>query len=541
YATAAAPGFLNFLRWSQLHPGSATELRLAAESVGRGGDLLAGAFQSFDQLHIQAERLQLTNQHIEGLGHARFNGRLALHDGFVYLGPAKHIVGLCREQFLQDVRRAVGLERPDFHFPEALAAELRFTSQRLLGDQRVRSNGASVNLVIHQVRKFEHVDITYGYRLLELLSGHAVIEFRLARFRQACFAQHGLDLNLARTIEHRRREVNAVGERLGHIHQFVFVHLGNLFSKRSVLEDALQLATNAFLARVFLQELADTLAQLVAGPSQVRLQDLPYVHTAGYAQRIQNDLHRRAIGQIRHVLFRQYAGDDTLVAVASGHLVAHAQLALHGDVDLHQLDHARRQFVALLQLADALVGDLAQHVDLARGHLFDLVDLLVYARVLVRVLDAFQVARRDALDGLAVQHRALGEQALVGAFVVQVGLHFLAAQNRFQALEPLVSEDSDFVSQVLFQPLDLMSFDRFGTLIFLLTFAGEDLHIDNRALDSRRAGERRVAHISGLFAEDRTQQFFLRGELGFALGRHLAHHDVSLLHRGANPDHATFI
>src|SRR5215469_15215666 len=409
YATAAAPGFLNFLRWSQLHPGSATELRLAAESVGRGGDLLAGAFQSFDQLHIQAERLQLTNQHIEGLRHARFNGRLALHDGFVDLGPAKHIVGLCREQLLQDVRRAVGLERPDFHFPEALAAELRFTAQRLLGDQRVRSDGASVDLVIHQVRKFEHVDITYGYRLLELLSGHSVIEFSLTRFRQARFAQHGFDLNLARTVEHRRGEVNAVGESLGHVHQFVFVHLGDLLSKRSVLENGLQLAANDFFARVFLQELADSPAQLVTGPSQMRLQNLPHVHTAGYAQRIQNDLHRRAVSQIRHVLFRQYAGDDTLVAVPSGHLVAHAQLALHGDVDLHQLDHAGRQFVALLQLADTLVGDLAQHVDLARGHLFDLVDLLIHARVLVRVLDAFQVARGDPLNGLAVQNCALGK------------------------------------------------------------------------------------------------------------------------------------
>src|SRR5262249_20764646 len=151
YATAAAPGFLEFLCRSQLHPGSATELRRAAELVGRGGDLLAGAFQSFDQLHIQAERLQFPNQYVERLRHARFNGGLALHDGFVDLGPAKHIVGLCREQFLQNVCRAIGLERPDLHFSETLATELSFSTQRLLGDQRIRSDRASVNLVIHQV------------------------------------------------------------------------------------------------------------------------------------------------------------------------------------------------------------------------------------------------------------------------------------------------------------------------------------------------------------------------------------------------------
>ena len=36
-------------------------------------------------------------------------------------------------------RRAVGFQRPDLHFAEALAAELRLAAQRLLGDERVRA------------------------------------------------------------------------------------------------------------------------------------------------------------------------------------------------------------------------------------------------------------------------------------------------------------------------------------------------------------------------------------------------------------------
>jgi hypothetical protein len=44
--------------------------------------------------------------------------------------------------------------------------------------------------------------------------------------------------------------------------------------------------------------------------------------------------------------------DDTLVAVTAGHLVARLDLALHGDEDLDHLHHARRQFVAALQLLD---------------------------------------------------------------------------------------------------------------------------------------------------------------------------------------------
>ena len=124
-------------------------------------------------------------------------------------------------------------------------------------------------------------------------------------------------------------------------------------------------------------------AQSLGGPAQVRFQNLADVHTGRNAQRIEHDLHRRAIRQIRHVLFRNDARDHALVAVAAGHLVAHRKLALHGDVDFHQLDHARRQFVALAQLGDLLVGDLFEHGDLARGHLFDFVDLLVQAHVFV--------------------------------------------------------------------------------------------------------------------------------------------------------------
>src|SRR5215472_6803433 len=108
YATAAAPGFFQSCFRSQLHPGSAAELRRAAVLVGCSGDLLAGDLQSFDQLDIEAERLQLTDQHVEGLGHAGFNGGLALDDGLVDLGAAKDVVRFRGEQLLQDVRRTIG-------------------------------------------------------------------------------------------------------------------------------------------------------------------------------------------------------------------------------------------------------------------------------------------------------------------------------------------------------------------------------------------------------------------------------------------------
>src|SRR5438270_3094671 len=109
-------------------------------------------------------------------------------------------------------------------------------------------------------------------------------------------------------------------------------------------------------------------------PAKVRLQDLTDVHTGRHAERIEHDLNRSSVLQIWHVLVRKNASDYAFVAMASSHLVANRKLALHGDVNLHQLDHAGWKLVALLQLRDFLVDDLAQHIDLPRSHFLDFVD-----------------------------------------------------------------------------------------------------------------------------------------------------------------------
>ena len=180
----------------------------------------------------------------------------------------------------------------------------------------------------------------------------------------------------------------------------------------------------------------------------------------------------------------------------------------------------------------------SQDVDLARGHFLDLVDLLVNPRILVGILDALQVAGGNALDLVASEDGALGQQALVGALVVQVGLHFLAAQDIVETLQPLVGQNADFVRQVLFQLRDLSRFDGLRALVLFLALAREDLHIDDHAFDARRAVQGSIAHVASLFAEDGAQQFLFRRELGFALGRDFAHHNVALLDAGADADYA---
>ena len=107
--------------------------------------------------------------------------------------------------------------------------------------------------------------------------------------------------------------------------------------------------------------------------AEVRLEDLPEVHPRRDAQRVQDDVDRRAVLEERHVLFGQDRRDDALVPVASGELVAVGDLALLGDVDAHQLVHAGRQLVAVVAVehadADHLAGLAVRHLQRGVAHL----------------------------------------------------------------------------------------------------------------------------------------------------------------------------
>ena len=98
----------------------------------------------------------------------------------------------------------------------------------------------------------------------------------------------------------------------------------------------------------------------------MRLEHLADVHPARHAERVEDDVDGGAVGHVRHVLDREDLGDDALVAVAAGELVADADLALLGDVDTDELVDARGQLVAVLAGEHLDVDDLAA---LAVGHL----------------------------------------------------------------------------------------------------------------------------------------------------------------------------
>ena len=92
----------------------------------------------------------------------------------------------------------------------------------------------------------------------------------------------------------------------------------------------------------------DLPAERMRGIAEVDFQNLTDVHTGRNAQRVQHDIQRRAVRQERHILLRQDAGHDALVAVAACHLIADGDLSLLRDVDAHDLVDAGSQLVAVL-------------------------------------------------------------------------------------------------------------------------------------------------------------------------------------------------
>src|SRR5258708_6261148 len=359
------------------------------------------------QFDVQAERLQLTNEDVERFGHARLDTRFGLDDGLVNFRAAIDVVRLRREQLLQDVRRALGFQCPDFHFAEALAAELRFAAERLLRDERVRPDRARVNLVVDEMRKLEHVDVTDGDRLVELVAAHAVEEVDLAGVRQTRDFEQVADFRFARAVENRRGEGNAFAETFGILEQLIVTELRERLPHRGIRKHFPEPAAQRLGLHFLAEKALEAVAKLLGGPAEVRLENLADVHTRRNAERIEYDLDRSAVRHVRHGFLRHDARDD----------------------------------------------------------------------------------------------------ALVGVFVVQAGLENCVAEKIREALEALIREDADFVGEVLLQLEDLRGFDGFVAFVLFPSLAGEDLDVHDGALDARRAIERSVANIAGLFAEAGTEQF----------------------------------
>ena len=138
--------------------------------------------------------------------------------------------------------------------------------------------------------------------------------------RPADFKQ-SLDLGLTCAVKDCRAEPDTALHAGGDAHGLLVVKVKKLVESGGAFEARLEELAN-FVGRLHLRsELRDLCAERVSGPAKVRFEDLSDVHTRRHTERVEDDLDRRSIGEVRHILFRQNAGDDTLVTVTAGHLV----------------------------------------------------------------------------------------------------------------------------------------------------------------------------------------------------------------------------
>ena len=174
--------------------------------------------------------------------------------------------------------------------------------------------------------ELEVVHDTDGDRVVEGFTGTSVIEDGLAvADHQTLFAGNGVDfrkgiLTLRVFVGHNRA---------GHAGKF---HAGGDIFLRCAVEYGRH----------------DLPAQLLGGNTEMNLQHLTDVHSGRYAQRIQDDVERGTVRQERHILRRQNAGHNTLVAVTTCHLIADGDFSLLCDIDADNFVDSRRQLIAVL-------------------------------------------------------------------------------------------------------------------------------------------------------------------------------------------------
>src|SRR3989338_2463385 len=199
------------------------------------------------------------------------------------------------QHFLQSVRGAVTFQSPTLHFSEPLASALGFSSQRLLGDKRIRPDGSHMNLVLHHMVQLHHINLAHRHLLVKKFSRPAVAKFDFAVFGQTGFFKLLSDFIFRGSVETGRNGV---------------------------------------------------ITQFFRRPAKMSFQNLADVHTTGHAQRIKNDVHRRAVFQIRHILQGQYFGNNAFVAMPAGQLVADGNFSQFGDFNMNLFDYPRLQLVS---------------------------------------------------------------------------------------------------------------------------------------------------------------------------------------------------
>src|SRR5690606_29901502 len=96
------------------------------------------------------------------------------------------------------------------HLTETLATKLRFTAERLLGNEAIWPNRTCVNLLINQVVKFQDVHNAYSYAAVKSLTSTSVIEPNLAVGIMTSEVKVATDFVFSGAVKYRVRKCNTL-------------------------------------------------------------------------------------------------------------------------------------------------------------------------------------------------------------------------------------------------------------------------------------------------------------------------------------------
>src|SRR5262249_17545746 len=112
------------------------------------------------QLYVERYTLEFFNKDVERFWQTGFQSVLPFHNRFIHAGTSNHVVGLHSQHFLQGACRTIGFESPYLHLTQALSTKLGFAPQRLLRHQGVRTSRTGMDLVVHEMMQFHHINLT---------------------------------------------------------------------------------------------------------------------------------------------------------------------------------------------------------------------------------------------------------------------------------------------------------------------------------------------------------------------------------------------
>src|SRR5574343_372522 len=399
-----------------------------------------------------------------------------------------------------------------------------------------------MHLVIHQVMQFEDVHVAHRHRTFEGFTRTTVDQFDLGTGRcQLQIAgnlvrigqfEHRVEFGFCCTVKPRGGERYAAAQVVRQLHDFVIRQRLQFGSTATLVVDLVEELTHFLNVALGAQHFVNTTTQPHGCPAQMGFQYLTDVHTGRHTQRVEDDIHRTAIGHVRHIFHRHNARKDALVSVTAGHLVTRLQTTLDSQIDLDHLLYARRQFITLGQfLALLFEGRIETLTGLFNAFTEG---FQLGSDIIVRHADVKPLMRVNAIQVGTINLAALGQflRTAVGNFADDQACH---------AFEGIALNNTQLVSQIQFVVTQLVIDDRLGALVTLDAFTGKDLNVDHGARDAGRDAQTGVLYVRGFFTKDGAQQLFFRRQLGLTLRRHLADEDITGFDFGTDIDDTRLI